>query len=315
MTAEERRLRESRERSADWTRWGPYLSESRRFIGGICDRDQAICFAVSLDNGNEVNEGYSDLDSTPTYSYLRFLCQRLHSGDFAGDRCFDLSVEYAKASVEDILIRVTAVNRGPEPATLHLLPALWFGHSRPQDSSGIELQIRSVQQAVYGPLPTSVLQVDESTSGRRWLYHEGYPEVLFLENETGDSHDTVSAASAGTQAVIRYGLALAPRASAAVKLRLCDLEGTSAAGSPLGTDFDLTLAERRREADDYYAAVISDTLSADDRRAVRQACAGLLCRPRSSRMHEDRWTGLAAKLLLQNGECPSTARAISYSPG
>src|SRR6201987_386928 len=204
ITAEERRLEESRERKRHWKRWGPYLSErqwgtvredyseggtawdyfphdqarSRAYrwgedgLGGISDRHQKICFAVALWNGadpilkerlsgltgNEGNHGedvkeyYFYLDSTPTHSYMKFLYkypQRefpyrdlvetnmrrsrddfeyalLDTGVFDSDRYFDVFVEYAKGDPEDILIRVTIHNRGPETAPLHLLPTLWF---------------------------------------------------------------------------------------------------------------------------------------------------------------------------------------------
>ena len=202
MTAEERRLVESRERTKHWKRWGPYLSErawgtvredysatgnawdylphyharskSYRWnedgIGGICDRHQLLCFSLGLWNGRDpilkerlfgltggegnhgedVKEYYFYLDSTPTHSYMKFLYKYPHSefpyaklvkanrergkdepeyelldtGAFDDSRYFDVLVEYAKADVEDILIRVTAINRGPERASIHLLPTL-----------------------------------------------------------------------------------------------------------------------------------------------------------------------------------------------
>src|ERR1700751_2289772 len=193
ITAEERRLEESRERKRHWKRWGPYLSErqwgtvredyseggaawdyfphdharSRAYrwgedgLGGISDRHQRICFAIALWNGREpilkerlfgltgsegnhgedVKELYFYLDSTPTHSYMRFLYKYpqqafpyaqlveegrrrgrdlpefeiLDTGFFDGGRYFDVEVEYAKRGPEDLLIRITATNRGPEP--------------------------------------------------------------------------------------------------------------------------------------------------------------------------------------------------------
>src|SRR5689334_44080 len=203
MTAEERRLEESRDRKIHWKRWGPYLSErawgtvredyseygtaweylphdqarSKAYrwnedgIAGICDRHQRICFAVALWNGrdpilkerlfgltgNEGNHGedvkecYYYLDSTPTHSYMKFLYkypqaaypyeslvrenarrgrtdpefELLDTGVFDEDRYFDVFVEYAKASPDDLLIRIRAINRGPDAAPLHILPTLW----------------------------------------------------------------------------------------------------------------------------------------------------------------------------------------------
>ena len=204
MTAEDKRLEESRDRNAHWKRWGPYVSErawgtvredysqhgnaweylphdharSKAYrwnedgIAGICDRHQHICFALALWNekdpilkerifgltGNEGNHGedvkeyYFYLDSTPTHSYMKYLYkypqaefpyaqlvdenrrrgkddpefELMDTGVFDEDRYFDVVVEYAKASPEDILIRISATNRGPEPARLHLLPTIWF---------------------------------------------------------------------------------------------------------------------------------------------------------------------------------------------
>src|SRR5262245_20781797 len=202
--AEASRLEEDRNRTANWKRWGPYLSErqwgtvredysqdgspwqyfphdhvrSRAYrwgedgLLGICDRECRLCFALALWNGRdpilkerlfglagpEGNHGedckecYFYLDSTPTHSYLKalykypqatFPYQRLleenrrrgkldaefelfDSGVFDEGRYFDIFVEYAKASPNDVLIRITAANRGPEPAVLHLFPTLWF---------------------------------------------------------------------------------------------------------------------------------------------------------------------------------------------
>ncbi len=199
LTAEERRLEESRGRTKHWKRWGPYLSErawgtvredysaggtawdyfphdharSRAYrwnedgIAGISDRHQNICFALALWNGhdpilkerifgltgNEGNHGedvkeyYFYLDSTPTHSYMKYLYkypqaefpysqlvdenrsrgklasefELIDTGIFNEDRYFDVVVEYAKADVEDILIKITATNHGPEAASINLL--------------------------------------------------------------------------------------------------------------------------------------------------------------------------------------------------
>jgi len=204
VTAEQHRLEEARSRAAHWKRWGPYLSErawgtvredysphgtawdfsphdharSKAYrwgedgIGGICDRHQAICFALALWNGrdpilkerlfgltgNEGNHGedvkeyYFYLDSTPTHSYMKFLykypqlaypyaqlveenrrrgrqapeLELLDTGVFEADRYFDVFVQYAKGSPEDLLIHIEVVNRGPETAELDLLPTVWF---------------------------------------------------------------------------------------------------------------------------------------------------------------------------------------------
>src|SRR3954451_5490390 len=156
-------------------------------------------------HGEEVKEYYFYLDSTPTHSYLKYLYkypqaafpygdlveasrgrgrdqfeyELLDTGVFDGDRYFDVFVEYAKASPEDLLIQVTAHNRGPEPAELHLLPTLWF---RNQWSwHGGE---RPALQEVPGTPARSVVKVTDGELGERYLYCEGDAELLFTENET-----------------------------------------------------------------------------------------------------------------------------------
>ena len=317
MTAEERRLEESRLRQVHWKRWGPYLSErqwgtvredyspygtaweyfphdharSRAYrwgedgIGGISDRHQRICFALALWNGrdailkerlfgltgNEGNHGedvkeyYFYLDSTPTHSCMKFLYkypqaafpytelveenrrrgrkapeyELLDTGVFAENRYFDVFIEYAKATAEDILIRITAHNRGPEAAELHLLPTLWF---RDTWSWGRD-PARPSLALVPAPPGTMAIQADEKTIGTRWLLCEGAPEPLFTENETNfkrlwgaqnrtpfvkDSindyvvhgyRHVVNPAQVGTKAAALYRLRLGPGDSEMLRLR------------------------------------------------------------------------------------------------
>src|SRR5277367_4317318 len=157
-------------------------------------------------HGEDVKEYYFYQDSTPTHSYMRMLYkypqaefpytrlveengrrnreqpefELLDTGVFAEDRYFDVFIEYAKADVEDILIKITAVNRGPEAATLHLLPSLWFRNTW---SWGRDLRRPSVQRATS--VPDSVnAEVAHWKYGKRWLLCAGQPELLFTENET-----------------------------------------------------------------------------------------------------------------------------------
>ena len=267
MTAEHERLRQAQAREADWKRWGPYLSErawgtvredyspggeawdylphdharSRAYrwnedgIAGISDRQQMICFALTLWNerdpilkerlfgltgpegnhGEDVKEYYFYLDSTPTHSYMKCLYkypqaaypyaelvaenrrrsrdqpeyELLDTGIFDQDRYFDIFVEYAKASTEDILIRITAINRGPEPAPLHLLPTLWFRNIWAWDVTGegylcgnaprprLCLGQRQTDSAI-------AIEVQHPYYSPRRLYCQDAPELLFTENET-----------------------------------------------------------------------------------------------------------------------------------
>ncbi|HEV8377770.1 MAG TPA: hypothetical protein VGP99_02890 [Tepidisphaeraceae bacterium] len=372
MTAEEKRLEESRERKAHWKRWGPYVSErawgsvredysasgdawqyfphdharSRAYrwnedgIAGICDRHQKICFALALWNehdpilkerlfglagpdgnhGEDVKEYYFYLDSTPTHSYMRFLYkypraaypyealvgenrrrskhepeyELMDTGVFDQDRYFDVVVEYAKASPEDILVRISASNRGPEAAPLHLLPTIWFRNTW----SWKEGVPRPLLAAESRTAPHTVFALDEPEYGQRWLYMQDRPEALFTENESnlrrlfgvadsprhakdgindyvvnGDKA-AVNPAQKGTKAAAHYTYSIAPGQTVTIKLRLSDKRWQN--GQPLDEEFDHVFQARQREADEFYAGVIPKDLSFDARSVMRQAFAGLL---------------------------------------
>ncbi len=372
MTAEENRLQQSRERTAHWKRWGPYLSErawgtvredysasgtawdylphdharSRAYrwnedgLAGISDRHQKICFAVALWNGRDpilkerlfgltgsegnhgedVKEYYFYLDSTPTHSYMKYLYkypqdmfpygrlveenrrrdkrapeyELLDTGVFNEDRYFDVFVEYAKADVEDILIRINVENRGPETAELHLLPTIWFRNTWSWGDNGPRPVLRKAEG------PEAVIDLTEQQYGRRLLYCEGAPELLFTENDTntrrlygtenGSSYakdgindyivlgakGAVNPEQKGTKAAAHYHLVISPGETATVRLRLTDKEVSGADEKSPGADFDRIFSERRREADEFYATVIPQDLSADAQGVMRQSLAGLL---------------------------------------
>jgi hypothetical protein len=266
-------------------------------------------------HGEDVKEYYFYLDATPTHSYLRGLYkypqaefpyrllveenarrgrrapefELLDTGVFDGSRYFDVFVEYAKGAVDDILIRIAAVNRGPEPAPLHLLPTLWFRNTWSWDPGAPRPRLF----AAGG----SAIRADHPGFGRPfWLGCEGSPRLLFTENETnaarlfGDPgggyakdafHDcivhgragAVNGAMEGTKATAHYQATLAPGECRQLRLRLTDREIT---GPPPGEDFDDVFAARRREADAFYATVIPGRLGPDATSVMRQALAGLL---------------------------------------
>ncbi len=156
------------------------------------------------DHGEDVKECYYYLDNTPTHSYMKYLYkypqaafpyrqlleenrrrgrserefELLDTGVFNESRYFDVFVEYAKADVEDILVRITVHNRRPDPASVHVLPTVWFrntwswGPGNPKPS----LTRCDGQEAA--------IELTEPELGRRWLVCEGTPELLFTENET-----------------------------------------------------------------------------------------------------------------------------------
>jgi Mannosylglycerate hydrolase MGH1-like glycoside hydrolase domain len=303
-------------------------------LAGVSDRRQEICFAIALWNGRDpilkerlfgltgsegnhgedVKEYYFYLDSTPTHSYMKYLYkypqaefpysmlveenrrrgkqeaefELIDTGVFDEDRYFDVFVEYAKADVEDLLIRINVVNRGPDAAELHLLPTLWFRDTWSWNGRGDKPRLRK------GDSP-SVVEAHHHTYGRRWMYCEGEPELLFTENETNarrlygvdkgsgyfkdgvndyivnGAQDAVNPAQVGTKAAAHYRLALDAGETATVRLRFTDQQSDK----PF-TDFDRIFSQRQSEADEFYSGVITDDLSDDGKNVMRQAFGGLL---------------------------------------
>src|SRR5437879_3159244 len=268
-------------------------------------------------HGEDVKEYYFYLDSTPTHSYMTFLYkypqaafpyrdlvdtnrqrdrhapeyELIDTGVFDDDRYFDVMVEYAKASPDDLLIRISATDQGPEPAELQLLPTLWFRNTWSWGASGGE---RPALRAVHGR-PTTI-EARHAGLGTRWLHCDGGPDLLFTENETNWERlwevanagpyvkdgindyvvngrtDAVNPKMAGTKAAARYRMVIAQGAKTTVRVRLTDAPPTGDAF----TDFERDAARRREEADEFYATIIPAHLSADARNVMRQALAGLL---------------------------------------
>ena len=273
-------------------------------------------------HGEDVKEYYFYLDSTPTHSYMKYLYkyaqsefpyarlvqenrqrgkrdfefELIHTGVFDEDRYFDVFVEYAKGSPDDILIQIEAINRGPEAAELHLLPTLWFRNTWSWNAEPQRPWLRR-GEPVEGILP---VELHHPYYGNRWLYCEGNPELLFTENETNQrrlfgvdnasshvkdgindyivhgANQAVNAAGSGTKVAGHYRLKIGPGQSTAVKLRLTDREMASAASRPFSASYDLTFAERRKEADEFYASVTPPSLTSDAKNVMRQAMAGML---------------------------------------
>ena len=306
-------------------------------LAGICDRRQTICFAVSLWNGrdpilkerafgltgNEGNHGedvkeyYFYLDSTPTHSYMKYLYkypqaefpyaqlveenrrrgklasefELIDTGVFDEDRYFDVFVEYAKADVEDLSVRISVVNRGAEAAQLNVLPTVWFRNDWSWDQG-------KTPRPSLRKTNSDEIQLDHAELGRRWLYCEGSPELLFTENETNSqklfnapnatahvkdgindylvhgAQDAVNPEQVGTKAAANYLLNIAPGETATIRLRLTDKQAKK--GSDGFADFDKVFADRVREADEFYSEVIPKDLSPDARNVMRQSMGGLL---------------------------------------
>ncbi len=257
-------------------------------------------------HGEDVKEYWFYLDSTPTHSYLK--CQYkypqrefpytdlvsgnagrgkqdleyelLDTGIFDEDRYFDVIVEYAKAAPDDILMLVTAHNRGPDAATLHLLPTLWFRNTW----SWGDAVPRPSLQAVAGSPGAATASHHELGEWR--LLADASARLLFCENETnnqrlfgapnasphakdgindhvvGGADDAVNPEGSGTKLAAHHVLQIAPGESASVRLRLTAAGASVDGADPLAADFDRVLAARREEADRFYATVIpADTAS------------------------------------------------------
>jgi hypothetical protein len=263
-------------------------------------------------HGEDVKECYYYLDSTPTHSYMKCLYkypqaefpyrtlidrnrtrtrkegefELIDTGVFDGDRYFDVFTEYAKGDPDDIAIRVTAVNRAPVPATLHLLPTIWFRNTWSWKPG--------TRRPVLRRAENGAIDIEEATLGSFRLTLGGRPPLLFTENETdlralwGLENATpyvkdafhryvvngelgaVNPVQSGTKASAWYRFDLAPGQSRTIRLRLTQSRG---AQNPL--DIDSLFAERINEADEFYSFAPA-TLSEDGRRVQRQAFAGLL---------------------------------------
>jgi hypothetical protein len=272
-------------------------------------------------HGEDVKEQYFYLDNTPTHSYMKCLYKYPHApfpyealveenrrrtrmdpefelldtGVFTESRYFDVFVEYAKATSEDILIRITAINRGPEPASLHILPTIWF---RNRWSWGYHLE-----RPVLRQIAPETIELDEPYYGRRYFHARCPHDLLFTENQTdrktlwGTPNESpytkdaiaryiirrdsaaVNPEKRGTKASANYAVTLGPGASTFIECRFTDSPPNTAPNSPSNDSFggfDETFAARAREADAFYSAIEPRDLSDDARLVMRQAFAGLL---------------------------------------
>jgi hypothetical protein len=287
-------------------------------------------------HGEDVKEYYFYLDSTPTHSYMKCLykypqaaypydeivCtnrrrsrsdleyELVDTGVFDDDRYFDVFVEYAKASVEDILIRITVSNRGPSSAVLHVLPTLWFRNTWSWGGDQVLPSLREIPGA-------GAIAATHPTQPDRFLYADGSPVLVFTENETNTERivnapnrtpyvkdginnylvhgatGAVNPARTGTKAAAHYALNVPAGASQVLRLRLStDSPGRAvpAGGATrFGVAFDRIVSARLKEADEFYASVIPASLNADQANVMRQALAGMLWSKQFYNYDVDRW--------------------------
>ncbi len=292
-------------------------------------------------HGEDVKEYYFYLDSTPTHSYMKYLYkypqaafpysdlvetsrrrsraefeyELLDTGVFDNDRYFDVLVEYAKASPEDLLIQVTVHNRGPEAAEIHVLPTLWFRNQWSWHGAAE----RPGLQELPGSPARGVVKATDAKLGERYLYCEGEAPLLFTENETNTlrifgvpnrspfvkdginqfvvhgQYAAVNPDNKGTKAAAHYWVTVGPGASQVIRLRLSDkspdalVQGNGAGGSPFGSHFEEVLQARRKEADEFYAAITPPSLSGDAANVFRQALAGMMWTKQFYHYDVDKW--------------------------
>ncbi len=223
----------------------------------------------------------------------------LDTGVFDQDRYFDLFVEYAKASPEDMLIRITVHNRGPEPATLHLLPTLWFRNDWSWGQDVARPTLRQLAQDEIGGIVT----LSHRDLGERFFYAEGATALLFTENETNTQRlfgtpnptpyvkdgignvivhgekNAINPEKKGTKVSAHYPLTLGAGESRTIRLRLSDqpvTDSPEALGEFFGKAFESVFKTRLREADEFYGTVIPPSLDPDAASVMRQALAGML---------------------------------------
>jgi len=277
-------------------------------------------------HGEDVKEYYFYLDSTPTHSYMKCLYkypqreypyaelvennrrrsrhdyeyELIDTGIFEDDRYFDVFVEYAKAGPEDVLIRITVYNRGPEPARIHVLPTLWFRNTW------------SWREATQKPVlyeSGDAIRATHPELGDYTLFCEADPELLFTENQTniqriwGQPNQTpwvkdsfhqyvingnaeaVNPAKTGTKAAARYLLDIPASGSSVVRLRL----SANPLAQPFGNGFDTTFATRLADTNEFYDRITPASLNEDERLIHRQALAGMLWTKQYYNFDVDTW--------------------------
>jgi hypothetical protein len=282
-------------------------------------------------HGEDVKEHYYYLDSTPTHSYMEFLYkypqdefpyaklteenrkrsrnelefELIDTGIFDDDRYFDVFVNYAKADVETILVRIRAVNRGPENAELHLLPTIWFRNTW---NTGLDARRPDLRQTNTAS-NAAAMRANSETYGYRWLYCDGSPELLFTENETNSqrlfgieneskyfkdgindrvvhgNRDAVNAKQKGTKAAAWYKLQIGPGQEKEIRLMFTNKETEN----PFSENFDKTFQTRKQEADQFFDTVIPNNLGSDAKNVLRQCLSGMLWSKQFYNYDINRW--------------------------
>ena len=283
-------------------------------------------------HGEDAKEYYFYIDSTPTHSYMKYLYkypqaaypyealvstnrqrnrhdfeyELLDTGVFNENRYFDVFVEYAKETPEDLLIRITVANRGPEAASLHILPTLWFRNTWSW-SEGVAKPSLMLADGVVKEGNVVAVEASDRELGKRFLYCEGTPALLFTENETNNERifhtpnqspyvkdgindrivngrtDAVNPAKKGTKAAAHYEVSVGAGASEVIRLRLTNVAPDAqkdaygaAKGNLFGKHFDEVFQTRLREADEFYVPSLQNVSVRTKLCVMRQGLAGML---------------------------------------
>ncbi len=284
-------------------------------------------------HGEDVKEYYFYVDSTPTHSYMKYLYkypqaaypyldlietnrhrnrhdfeyELLDTGVFKEDRYFDVFVEYAKQDPEDLLIQISVINRGPDPATLHVLPTLWFRNTWSFWAGTPKPSLRQVS----GQKGVSIAAASHAELGDRYLYCDGEVPLLFTENETNNARlfggqnaspyvkdginnyviegqkDAVNPEHTGTKCAAHYELNVGAGKTATVRLRLSN-RAPNTIGDAI-KNFATIFETRKAEADEFYKSITPPRLNADQALVMRQALAGMLWTKQFFFFDVDKW--------------------------
>lgn len=279
-------------------------------------------------HGEDVKEYYFYLDNTPTHSYQKYLYkypqtafpyqkiyeenarrdksqpeyELMDTGVFDEDKYFDVVIEYAKADIEDICVKITAHNRGRESAPLHLLPTVWFRNRWSWYETADRPQMKQVETAAEN---LSTIHLTEKMRGDYSLVCAGAKDLLFCENETnfeklyGGKNESpfakdgindfvvdkktaaVNPEKTGTKAAAHYVFNIAPHSSETIYLRLSSRQSANSnqpfeSGGEFIKDCERIFTERKKEADEFYSEIIPNNLTDDAKNVMRQALAGML---------------------------------------
>ena len=293
-------------------------------------------------HGEDVKEYYFYIDSTPTHSYMKYLYkyplaaypyfdlvsknrqrnrydleyELLDTGVFNEDKYFDVFVEYAKETPENLLIRITVWNRGPDAASLNVLPTLWFRNTWSWSEGVVAGATRPELRQGSGINGTRIIEASKQGFGEKFLYCEGEPELLFTQNETNTARlfgtpnrtqyvkdginnyivngntGAVNPHLTGTKAAAHYHTTIDAGKSTIFRLRLTNTAPDAlkkAYGAPFGKHFDAIFDDRRNEADEFYASITPPSITKDEALVMRQALAGMLWTKQYYAFDADKW--------------------------